>query len=195
MAYTKNFFSNNPLATANNSYNFEESLAVDLKMQNVIDQSTDFISSKEISESELIASNHREPIILVTSALTKLAPAQSGSTVVLSRAAGADIVLPAASTGLSYTFYVETTLTSGSYTITAQDGDLLLGGVLSIDDTTPEAAVIFRPDGSNDFIITMNGSTTGGELGTAITLTALSASSWYVTGSIAANGILVTPFS
>ena len=65
--------------------------------------------------------------------------------------------------------------TSGSYTI-CRAADLLIGGLLP-DDTAP-AAAIFNPDVSDDLIITLNGTTTGGEIGTAFL--AYSPSRWMV---------------
>jgi len=136
-----------------------------------------------------------QPELIDAAASYDLKPNDSGKIVVLNAAAGCALTLPPAKAGLTYRFISQTNLSSNSYTITAKSGDLLTGGVLLVDDTTPEAAAMFKPDVSDDLIVTFNGTTTGGEIGTDITITALSDSRWYVSGIVAANGNLATPFS
>jgi len=190
--------------------NLENRLDLNAHIEKVVEVSDGFDSVKIDSITEKTADNgvdiesvHLEDRVIsgdykdfvtVTGA-TALTAADSGKTVLLASASGAAVTLPSAVAGMYYDFVTLTTLTSGSYTITAGAADLLIGGLLLVDDTTPEAAAIFKPDVSDDLIITLNGTTTGGEIGTAFRLTAISASRWMVEGVSAANGTLATPFS
>lgn len=125
-----------------------------------------------------------------------LTTSQSGATILLDKADGLTITLPADAVGLTYRFVSTVDLTSSNYVIQGNSSnDLFKGGVLVVDDTTPESATMFKPDGSDDYICTMNGTTTGGEIGTDITFTCVAANTWLVTGTVAANGTLATLFS
>lgn len=64
-----------------------------------------------------------------------------------------------------------------------------------MDFDTANTGTYFTPDESNDLIITMNGSTTGGKKGTVITVTAITATGWFVEGLVFGDGTLATPFS
>lgn len=130
-----------------------------------------------------------------------LTEAQSGRVILVDDAAGLDFTLPAiaaAQVGTHYKFLVTTTITSNSFRVTAQAGDLLKGGLLVVDFndayTAPQGAFL-EPDGSDDLIMTMNGTTTGGKAGTVVEFIAISATEWFVTGIVAGDGVLATPFS
>lgn len=128
---------------------------------------------------------------------TTLTEAQSGS-LVLFTAADVDITLPAivaANVGMWFEF--GTTISATDQGIIAQTGDLLLGGLAIIDnDDTGATSATFAPNGSSDLLITMNGTTTGGEdTGSTMRLTATSATGWYVSGVLVGSGEIATPFS
>lgn len=147
------------------------------------------------------ALTHKRNVVSLTAAgPTAITAAQSGSIFAFNRAAGVAVTLPAiaaADVGLTYLFFFETTAT-GDHTITAAAADLLKGGVFIFDFdaayTAPQG-VHHRADGSDDLIITMNGTTKGGKVGSWVELTALSATSWGVRGVLAGDGTIVTPFS
>lgn len=125
-----------------------------------------------------------------------LTTSQSGSIILLDKADGLTITLPADSVGLTYKFVTTVDLTSSNYIIQGYNSsDIFKGGVLSVDDTTPEVATMFKPNGTSHYICTMNGTTTGGEIGTELTFTCVATNTWLVTGTVAANGTLATPFS
>jgi hypothetical protein len=133
------------------------------------------------------------PVVLTT--------AQSGRLVLVDDAAGLDFKLPAIAAGdvgTWFEFLVTVTITSNSFKVTAAAGDLLNGGVLAIDFdaayTAPQAAFL-EPDFSDDLIMTCNGGTTGGKKGTRIKFEAVSATQWFVTGTLVGDGVLATPFS
>lgn len=133
------------------------------------------------------------PIVLTT--------AQSGRVIKLDDAAGLDFTLPAigaSDVGTWFRFVCTVSATSNSYRFTAQAADLLKGGVWMVDFddayTAPQG-VFLEPDGSDDLIMTMNGSTTGGKAGTDIEFLAVSATEWFVSGTVVGDGVLATPFS
>lgn len=130
-----------------------------------------------------------------------LTEAQSGRNILVDDAAGLDFTLPAiaaAQIGTHYRFLVTVSVTSNNFRVTAQAGDLLKGGVWMVDFdaayTAPQG-VFLEPDGSDDLVFTANGTTTGGKLGTVVEFIAISATEWFVTGTVVGDGVLATPFS
>lgn len=130
-----------------------------------------------------------------------LTAAQSGRVVLVDDAAGLDFTLPAiaaADIGMHFKFLVTVTVTSNNFRVTAAAGDLLQGGLWTVDFddvyTAPQA-VFLEPDGSDDLVMTMNGSTTGGKRGTVVEFIATTATQWFVTGISVGDGVLATPFS
>jgi hypothetical protein len=113
--------------------------------------------------------------------------------------AAEDFVLPAltaANTGelaIWYDFLITTTATS--FTITAAAGDLLTGGVSVMSTTAGGENDAFAADGTDDLIFSMNGTTTGGIIGSWVRFTAAGATQWLVQGGTIGSGTLVTPFS
>lgn len=127
-----------------------------------------------------------------------LTAAQSGRTILVDDAAGLDFTLPAvaaAQVGIWYKFIVTVTITSNNLRFTAASGDLLRGGVLIVDFDTANTASYFTPDESDDLIFTANGSTKGGKKGSTVTITAVTATGWYVEGLLYGDGSLATPFA
>lgn len=127
-----------------------------------------------------------------------LTEAQSGRVILVDDAAGLDFTLPAiaaAQVGTHYRFLVTVTITSNALRITAGAADLLKGGILMMDFDTANTGAYFTPDGSDDLVISMNGSTTGGKKGTVIDVTAISATEWFVNGLVFGDGTLATPFA
>lgn len=127
-----------------------------------------------------------------------LTEAQSGSVILVDDAAGLDFTLPAvaaAQVGTWYRFLVTTTITSNNFRVTAASGDLLRGGIWMVDFDTANTGSYFTPDESNDLIMTMNGSTTGGKKGTVVDFYAIHATGWFVSGTVFGDGSLATPFS
>lgn len=130
-----------------------------------------------------------------------LTSAQSGAVILVDDAAGLDFTLPAIGAndiGMKFEFLVTVTITSNNFRVTAAAGDLLNGGVWMVDFdaayTAPQG-VFLEPDFSDDLVMTMNGGTTGGKKGTKVEFIAVSATQWFVTGTVAGDGVLATPFS
>lgn len=134
-----------------------------------------------------------------------LTSAQSGRVILLDDAAGLDFTLPAlaaADIGTNFTFFLTTEVTSNSYRITAAAGDLLNGHIIMYDKDLAEGSTeaiqqIFQANGSSHLVITIAGAddTTGSLIGGWLELTAISATGWFVRGSLIGDGALATPFS
>lgn len=132
-----------------------------------------------------------------------LTAANSGSFYLLDTAAGLDFTLPAvgaSDTGIHYTFFLTATRTSNNYRITAQAGDLLRGGVQMFDKDTATGDTnalisVFRPNESSHLVVTLATDATGDMIGGWIELTAITATGWFVRGSLIGDGSMTTPFS
>jgi len=122
----------------------------------------------------------------------------SGTLFLCNKAASLAITLPALITidvGTWFEFYVQTAVSGGDMTITAQTGDLLKGGITNYDTDTSNAVAFYSPNGSSHLITTLNGSTKGGVGGDNLRYVAISATEWLVTGTVFATGTPATPFS
>lgn len=134
--------------------------------------------------------------VLASSGNTTMTSAMSGS-VMLIDGASTDYALPAIGTGDvgMYFDFVSTIISTGTQTITAQAADLLTGSI-AIIDVGAVGSDTFVPDVTDDLIITLNGTTTGGvAVGSWCRLTAISATRWFVQGVFNGSGTLATPFS
>jgi hypothetical protein len=132
--------------------------------------------------------------------------ADSGRVYLLDDAAGLDFTLPeitASNIGMRFGFRLITEVTSNAYRITAgAAADLYVGLVTMYDKDVAEGSTeallqIFRPDVSDDVILTIAGTddTTGALAGGYLEFEAVTAARWFVTGSLVGDGSLATIFS
>ena len=93
--------------------------------------------------------------------------------------------------GASFYFYVDTTATDVQ--IVTDGTDKFVGAaMIAVDDGAKKA---FFPAASND-VLSMNGTTTGGIIGSVIQVTALQSAEYLVHNTlILGSGTIVTPFS
>jgi hypothetical protein len=93
--------------------------------------------------------------------------------------------------GASFFFYVETAATD--LDILTDGTDKFVGAAMvAVDDGAKKA---FIPAGSND-VITLNGSTKGGLVGSVVKITAIDAATYLVHDSLLlGSGTIVTPFA
>ena len=134
------------------------------------------------------------PVSITTSAVTVNPNVYAFRPIVMDRAAGMTVTLPAATgSGDTYSFYVKTTFTSSGIIAVANASDVMTGYATLLQDAA-DTAVSFETAASSD-TITMNGTTTGGLLGTQIKLVDIAANLWAVTLKGAATGTEATPFS
>ena len=109
----------------------------------------------------------------------------------LNRAGGFVTTLPAATgTGDVYRFYVQTTVTA-DMTIAAASTDILQGTVAVSTDIGGTVA----PCTATSDKLVMNGSTTGGLLGSYVEVKDVLSGTWFVTGALVSSGTEATPFS
>lgn len=140
--------------------------------------------------------NSKVPLISGLGATRTLSVDETGSTVVLDRAAGIVLTLPLAVPGLVYDFVVTTSVTSNAYkVITGAGTELLVGALASVDTDTSDAMAGFSGNGSTHVAVSMNGTTTGGLIGTKFRFTCLSATRWVVEGTNRGSGTVTTPFA
>ena len=133
--------------------------------------------------------------VLASSGNTTMTSAMSGSIMLLD-GAGTDYVLPAIGAGdIGMEFWFVVTVTATDQTITAGAADLLTGGVMCMSTAAGVENDAFSPDVTDDLIITMNGTTQGGIIGSTWHLIAISATRWYCDGTTIGSGTIVTPFS
>ena len=130
----------------------------------------------------------------ITTSTATLTSAQSGTTIVLNRAAGSTVTLPTPIVGMDFTFVIGTALTSNAYKIITSAGTVFISGGLYFD----KALTITRYDGNTSTIVSinLNGTTTGGAtVGDTFNLVAVSPTQWAVEGTVTASGTLATPFA
>jgi len=115
----------------------------------------------------------------------------SGKVVTLNLAAGQALTLPAATgSGAKFTLFVGTTYTSDATVKVANASDTMAGSAI-VDGTT---STMFQTAADSD-TITLNGTTTGGVLGTQIVLEDVAANVWMVNMLGNGSGTEATPFS
>ena len=128
----------------------------------------------------------------------QLTPEQSGALVIFNSLTGNLVTLPTPSKGMWFEFINEIARTSNETKIVTKNivTDFILGSIISASETVAEGMDVFTADGtSNDVSISMNGTTTGGQVGTRFVLTALNSTQWFVKGVNQGSGGAVTdPF-
>lgn len=131
--------------------------------------------------------------ILGSSGNTAVTAANSGYTYLFDTAAGITFTLPVPVIGAVYTFVVTTTVTSGSHKIITNAAGVFLQGVIT--SATIVASVFESVPASSNISVTMNGTTTGGLIGTQLEFRCLTANLWQVFGTNFTSGTTATPFA
>jgi hypothetical protein len=131
-----------------------------------------------------------KPIVLTTTT-TIDRDSHVDTVCVLDRAGGFVTTLPAATgSGDVYRFYVKTTVTA-DMTIAALTTDILQGAVIVATAVTAGTAAATATSDK----LTMNGSTTGGLLGSYVEVKDVVSGAWNVTGALISTGAFATPFA
>ncbi|MFM2134431.1 MAG: hypothetical protein RL156_1712 [Bacteroidota bacterium] len=94
--------------------------------------------------------------------------------------------------GTTYTIVIDTAATAVA--IKTNGTDKFIGSLLVVDTDSSGAMTGFAPAASND-VINLDGSTTGGAVGSIITITALSSLEYLVQGVLLGSGTIATPFA
>ena len=128
----------------------------------------------------------------VTAATLAVTSDSNGQTINLSRAAGIVVTLPAATGSKAvYTFVVATAVTSNDYVIQVANASDTLNGLSSVGGTT---GAVFSTVAASD-TLTMNGTTTGGLVGSYVQVTDIAANEYLVSAALVGSGTPATPFS
>ena len=114
-------------------------------------------------------------------------------TVVLNRATGVAVTMPAATgSGARYRFVVGTAMSGGSSTFGMTGDDTMQGVALGTDDDGVPANS-WRANGAT--VITLDGSTQGGKIGDVVEFEDIAADVWAVRLLLQQSGTEATPFS
>lgn len=135
----------------------------------------------------------RVGVVNGSSGNTTVPASGSGAVFLFDTAAGITYTLPSPVVGAAYTFIVTTSVTSSNHKIITSAGTVLLQGVITSATTT--ASVFESVIGTSNIAVTMNGSTTGGLVGTQLEFRCLSATLWQVFGTNFTSGTTATPFA
>lgn len=141
---------------------------------------------------------HREVISGVgdTTTAYELTAEQSGSLCLFDAADGVVYTLPAPVVGLQFDFLVTVAGTSNAYSIDTDAATTFIGGgVGSFSTTVAEGGDSFPATISSTVSIDLDSDLTGRLVGTKLTLTCLSSTTWGVSGDIHGVGTLATPFA
>jgi len=127
-----------------------------------------------------------------TGATQVLTAAQSGSVMLLDRAT-LTYTLPAPVVGLNYKFF-STILSTAQAVNTDAATTFLLG---SVQQTVGEAATGEGQvaNGTSHIGLSMNGTTTGGIIGTSFDVTCVTSTIWIIRGLLISSGTMVTMFT
>ena len=116
-----------------------------------------------------------------------------GSRIILNRAAGITVTMPAATgSGNRYEFIVGTALSGANYVIAALGTDIMAGHAILSQDSA-DTVVMFETAADTDKI-TMSGTATGGVRGARIVLDDIASGVWAVQMISNASGSEATPF-
>jgi len=124
----------------------------------------------------------RKRVINVTTSTRTLTRNENDSIVVLDRAAGSTVTLPAASRGLEFQFVMKT---AGSYVVVCAGTDKMRGALLNALNNAAQKH--FLADPAATVSVTTNGTTTGekgGAVGGNFTVTCDTDSIWTVVGAV-----------
>jgi hypothetical protein len=134
-------------------------------------------------------------VTLTGATATVTSAVHSGRTVLLDRAAGQALTLPAATgSGNKYMFFVKTSITSNTTTIKVANATDVMAGLAIVANDGGDTASIFETAAASD-TITFDGSTTGGIRGATVELQDVAAGLFAVRVIGAATGTEATPFS
>jgi len=146
-----------------------------------------------------------DSVVPITTAVVALSAADYGGRQLFVNYAGVGGILtlpliiptgPDANIGLNYDIVFATTVNAGGYKIKAftdVPGDVFIGQV----QTTAGGGspTTFVPNGTTNDVINLNGTTQGGALNSRLTIKAVAANKWLVTGLLIGVPAFITPFA
>lgn len=127
----------------------------------------------------------------------QLSADQSGALIIFDSLTGNLVTLPTPVAGMQFEVIVELACTSNEHKVltNAVATEFLLGSIISASETVAEGMDVFTANGSTHVSISMNGTTTGGEVGSRFVFTGLNSTQWNIKGVNQGSGGAVTdPF-
>lgn len=118
---------------------------------------------------------------------------EAGATCLFDAAAGVVYTLPAPIAGMEFEFYSSVTITSNAAKVITNAATVYIQGAVLGASIATATVGGFAFNGTSHTNISMNGTTTGGVIGTKIKLKALSATVWQIEGVTIGSGTLATP--
>ena len=143
-----------------------------------------------------IATGLHRQVIDGSGATRTLTAEESGSLVLMDRAAGIVFTLPAPAVGLQFEFLATVAVTSNAYKVITNAATVFLkGGVIMGDVTVAQSGDYFEANGSTHVAISEDGATKGGLLGDNFIVTCVSSTLWAIRGVLHGAGVLADPFA
>lgn len=134
-----------------------------------------------------------KPIAVSAATVTLDRTIHRDAATVLGRAAGVTVTLPASSgSGDEYEIFVGTTVTSNNHIVQVANSTDVIQGVIGL---TTDIAGSSMPTSATSDTITMNGTTTGGVIGSWMRLKDVKSGFWRLDGGLVCTGTEATPFS
>jgi hypothetical protein len=129
------------------------------------------------------------------STLTVTRSTHLGRTILLDTASGSTITLPAAAgTGDTYRFFTSVAVTSNNHIIKVANASDTMTGMIT-GSTLAGSGSFVEAAGGTDDTITMNGSTTGGLIGSQYEITDIATNLWNVKGLNVGSGTMASYLS
>lgn len=122
-----------------------------------------------------------------------LLPAESMGMQLFDSASGVVYTLPPPIVGREFEFFVSVTITSNSAKIITDAATTFLLGEVFTYTTATASGAGFAFNGTTHRACTMNGTTTGGIIGTWVRVKGISSTVWAITGLIVGSGTIATP--
>lgn len=158
--------------------------------------STDLLAATP-AEIDRVADTSARIVNATASTLAVTEAAHDGKTIVLDRAAGIAVTLPAAAVGLKFRFIIKTTFTGAASIKSATGADIMVGYALmgNDSDNTVVRWPVVAADTADTIDLLGTANSTGGLAGQEIEIEGLAANLWFVKIVGDAAGTEATPFT
>lgn len=156
-----------------------------------------FTGTATFTASPVFSGGRTVSVVSGSGATAGLTAAQSGSYVLMDRAAGIVFTLPAPVAGLNFTFLTTVTVTSNTYKVITDAGTTFAAGSL-LGSSDNLASKSFIGNGTSHIATIMNSASsnaTGGIIGSVQEWRCVSGTLWVVTGTLVASSTPTTPWS
>ncbi len=154
-----------------------------------------YLNANRHAMRQLVEEGFHEPPLAITASTTLTAKDHGGKLVAINKADGAAITLPeAGGTGVTFRLFIGTTITSNSTTVKVANANDTLVGMVEAATTTFNSGRKEAAGGTDD-TLTMNGTTTGGIVGSYVELQDVAENLWRIKADLVGSGTLATSLS